>query len=216
MTGSERAGSNGPARPVSADADDPIGRIGPNAITRLVEAIGDREGADRATAVLRDAGLDAYIEALPQRMVDEAHVAALYRAAVAALGEPLAVELAAEAGKRTGDYLLAHRIPKPAQALLRVLPPSLASFVLLKAIGRHAWTFTGSGRLVVGKGHPLPVDIVGGAIAAAGPAAGPLARFYAATFQRLYRELVSPRSTVEEHLADVEGTPACRLRLAWR
>ncbi|MFW5680661.1 MAG: bacteriochlorophyll 4-vinyl reductase, partial [Pseudomonadota bacterium] len=184
MFSSKRAGSDDPAR---SAAEHPTGRIGPNAIIRLVEALRDRESDDLATRLLRDAGLEAYVEALPQKMVDEAHVTALYRSVVTALGEPLAIELASEAGKRTGDYLLANRIPKPAQVVLRLLPPGLANRVLLQAIGRHAWTFTGSGRLVLGKGHPLPVDIVGGAIAAAGPAAVPMARFYAATFEHLYR-----------------------------
>ncbi len=212
MRATKRAGSPDPAQSVPGAIG---GRIGPNAIIRLVEAIGDHQGRAAATQMLRAAGLDAYVTALPQAMVDETHVTALYRVVVATLGEPLAVQLAAEAGKRTGDYLLAHRIPKPAQVVLRLLPPRLASWVLLKAIGRHAWTFTGSGRLVVGSGHPLPVDIVGGAIAAAGPAAAPLARFYAATFERLYRALVSSSTVVTDLLEPVDGTLACRLQLNW-
>ena len=52
----------------------------------------------------------------------------------------------AKPAPRTGDYLLAHRIPKPVQALLKRLPAPLAARVLLAAITRHAWTFAGSGR----------------------------------------------------------------------
>jgi hypothetical protein len=57
----------------------------------------------------------------------------------------VAAEVARSAGRRTADYLLAHRIPKPVQALLKALPARLAARVLLSAIARHAWTFAGSG-----------------------------------------------------------------------
>ena len=124
--------------------------------------------------------------------------------------------MAAEAGRRTADYLLAHRIPRWAQAALRHLPAAMASRVLLAAISRHAWTFVGSGHLVVRNGRPLRIDVVGGPVATAGPASATLGRYYAATFERLYRTLVSPRARAADAIASVDGIAACRLRLEWR
>jgi divinyl protochlorophyllide a 8-vinyl-reductase len=57
------------------------------------------------------------------------------------LGPAMAAEVARDAGLRTADYLLANRIPKPVQVLLKHLPAPLAARVLLSAIRRHAWTF---------------------------------------------------------------------------
>ncbi len=193
-----------------------MGRIGPNAILRLVEAVGERQGTDVALDLLHRAGLGAYAERPPQRMVDEAHVARLYLALVAALGATLAAEMGSDAGRRTGNYLLTHRIPQVAKRLLPWLPPFLASRALAGAIGRHAWTFAGSGRFAMRQGHPLDIAIIGGPVDLAGPAAFPLCRFYATTFERLYRALVSPRTVVTARLETTSGEPACRLKLRWR
>ena len=130
------------------------GRIGPNAITRVAEVLLPRLGAGTTAAIFERAGLQAYLAHPPQSMVDEAEVSRLHRALRAVVGEAGAREVAFEAGTRTGDYLLAHRIPKPVQWLLRHLPAPLAARVLLAAIRRHAWTFAGSGEFTVRAGHP--------------------------------------------------------------
>jgi hypothetical protein len=60
----------------------------------------------------------------------------------------------AKAGQGTADYILAHRIPGPAKALIRALPAPLGARLLTAAIARHAWTFTGSGRFRSLPTHP--------------------------------------------------------------
>ncbi len=80
-------------------------------------------------------------------MAREEDVGALQTALFAGLEENEARKTAFEAGFRIGDYLLANRIPKPAQAVLKVMPPSLASRVLLSTIKMHSWTFAGTGGL---------------------------------------------------------------------
>jgi divinyl protochlorophyllide a 8-vinyl-reductase len=59
-----------------------------------------------------------------------------------------------EAGQRTAEYLLANRIPRPAQWLLRVLPASIGMRLLSRAMAQHAWTFAGSGHFRVRFGRP--------------------------------------------------------------
>jgi divinyl protochlorophyllide a 8-vinyl-reductase len=185
------------------------GRIGPNAIIRLAEAARDRMGPACCACVFRDAGLGAYLDAPPERMVLEGEVVALYAALEGRAG-PQAPGIAADAGRRTADYLLAHRIPKPVQWVLKRLPPPVAARILLGAIGKHAWTFAGTGRFTAQGGSRVAVE--GGPFADPGPAAEPLRAFYAAVFERLFRRLVSPNARASAELAGV----SCAIALAWR
>ena len=129
-------------------------RIGPNAIWRVLEAL--QAGADPTAVerVFERAGLAGYLQALPQEMVDEREVTALHQALRDELGIKQARQIGADAGSRTGDYLLAKRIPRPAQTVLRLLPGIFACRILLKAIERNAWTFAGSAGFSTQPGKP--------------------------------------------------------------
>ncbi|MGF1659083.1 MAG: bacteriochlorophyll 4-vinyl reductase [Rubrimonas sp.] len=186
------------------------GRIGPNAVTRLAEALTAAAGRDATAALFAQAGLSHHLAAPPERMVEEADVVALHRAL--AETRPDAEAVAAEAGARTARYLLAHRIPKPVQALLRVTPPGLAARILLAAIRKNAWTFAGTGAFAAQAGRDARVEVIGGPFAAPGAAAAPLAQFYASVFESLFRRLVSARTQVRAEARD----GACALALTWR
>jgi divinyl protochlorophyllide a 8-vinyl-reductase len=193
------------------DAVDEAGaRIGPNAVTRLAEALGAA-----APAVFAAAGLAHRLATPPGSMVPEAEVTALHRALRVGFAPETADRIAREAGRRTALYLLAHRIPRPLQALLRRLPAGLAARVLLRAIGRHAWTFAGSGTFRVLPGTPPRFAIEHGPIARAGAAAHPVCGYYAATFETLCAALVSRRARVEEIACEAMGAPACVFALRW-
>jgi divinyl protochlorophyllide a 8-vinyl-reductase len=191
------------------------GRIGPNAITRVAEVLLPRLGADATRALFGHAGLAAYLDAPPQAMVDEAEVIALHAALRADLGEGPARAVAAAAGRRTADYLLAHRIPRPAQALLKVLPARLAARVLLRAIGGHAWTFAGSGRFGAEPGPPLRLHIVHNPLCRGLHSEAPACDFYTAVFQHLFEVLVHPRAQVIEIACEARGDPACVFEVCW-
>jgi bacteriochlorophyll 4-vinyl reductase len=62
-------------------------------------------------------------------LIDEAPVARLHQAMRAEVPD-LAPALAFEAGVRTADYILAHRIPRPVQAVLKRCPAWIAGPVL--------------------------------------------------------------------------------------
>ena len=190
-------------------------RIGPNAVTRVAEALRAEFGPDGARGVFAAAGLARYLDAPPERMVDEAEVALLHRRLRESLGTAGARRIGREAGLRTGDYLLAHRIPRPVQWLLRALPAPLAARVLLSAIGRHAWTFAGSGRFRVLHGTPLLLFIEGNPLCRGVSADEPLCDFYAATFERLFRVLVHREATVREIACEATGAPACVFEVSW-
>jgi divinyl protochlorophyllide a 8-vinyl-reductase len=191
-------------------------RVGPNAVNRVAEALAERHGPDLARGVFARAGLSGWLDHPPAVMVPEADVAALHRALLAELGEPEARAVAAAAGRRTADYLLAKRIPAPVRVLLRLLPAAPSARLLLRAIARHAWTFCGSGSFAVEQGERVVVTITGGPLRAAGPAAACVAAYYAATFQALFRALVHPNTSVAALRRATEATGACAFALSWR
>jgi divinyl protochlorophyllide a 8-vinyl-reductase len=189
------------------------GRIGPNAITRVAQALREEVGDAATRAVFARAALDAYLDEPPLEMVDEAQVRRLHAAMGEAIGTVRAAAVAREAGTLTGDYLLAKRIPGPAQAVLRRLPAALAERMLLAAVGRHAWTFAGSGRFTATPGAPSVVEIADNPLCRGVVADAPACHFHAATFERLWRTLVSPQVRVVETACCACGAAACRFEL---
>lgn len=191
------------------------GRIGPNAIIRVAEVLRERLGADAMARLFGLAGLAAYVEHLPEAMVDETEVTHLHAVLRASLGASAAAQVAREAGARTGNYLLAHRIPKPVQALLKLLPAPLAARVLLNAITRHAWTFAGSGEFGAVPGRPVVLTIRDNPMCRGLASDVPACDFYAATFEYLFRELVHPRARVVETACEACGDEVCRFEARW-
>lgn len=197
-------------------AADTAARIGPNAVTRMAEALRALHGEAVAARIFAAAALGEMLRDPPAEMIDERDVTRLHRSAHAALGAVAATAVAREAGARTGAYLLAQRIPRPVQWLLRHLPAPLAARLLVAAIARHAWTFAGSGefgvrwqrggvRLAIAR-CPLCREIA---------ASDPACDFYCATFERLFGELVRAGSTVTEIACQACGGETCVFEVRW-
>jgi divinyl protochlorophyllide a 8-vinyl-reductase len=202
-----------PAQP--AHATDDRARIGPNAITRIAQALRARVGEADTVRVFVEAGLDAYLPAMPVAMVDEGEVTRLHRALRAALGAEGARAVSRDAGRLTGDYLLAHRIPGPVRALLRLLPAPLAARALLAAIERNRWTFCGSAQLVTNAGPPVRFTLTHCALCRDAQAEDMVCDYYAATFERLFRALVHRASVVVETECEATGGRACVFEVRW-
>jgi divinyl protochlorophyllide a 8-vinyl-reductase len=200
-----------------ADALDPdrIGsRIGPNAIIQAAAALDAGYGRVITRRVFERAGLLERLENPPGHMVPEAEVTRLHLALRAVLGPEGSRAVAREAGLLTGDYVCANRIPAPVRWLLQNLPPRAASPLLLAAIRRHAWTFVGSGRLTIVPGPPVRVEIAGCQICRATLQDSAIGSFYAAAFERLFQQLVSPAAVaVEEGRSRPDGV--VRFNLRW-
>jgi divinyl protochlorophyllide a 8-vinyl-reductase len=197
------------------DAHGAAGRIGPNAIIRVAEALRRAGGETLERRIFHAARLGGYLGALPQQMVDEAEVERLHRALRDTLDAERAREVSRDAGYATGDYLLAHRIPRAVQAVLKLAPAPLAARVLMTAIGRHAWTFAGSGAFAWAPGRPLSFEIRGNPICRGTFSDVPVCDYYAATFERLFRSLVHARATVVETACEAVGAEACRFEIRW-
>jgi len=184
-------------------------RIGPNAVLRVAEALRAGSDPEAVSRVFSHAGLSHYLHAPPEEMVDEREVTALHQALREVLGIKDARHIGAAAGRLTGDYLLANRIPRPAQTLLRILPRPLATRILLKAIERNAWTFAGSASFRTQAGRPTRFILEGSRVCLGTQSPVPLCDFYGATFERLLRELIDPQVRVVEIQCQAMGDPSC-------
>ncbi len=189
------------------------GRIGPNAVIRLVEALDACEGRAVTTKLFRTAGLEHYVGAPPQNMVAEDEVTVLHRHLREALPLSRARTVGWIAGQRTAEYLLANRIPKPLQRVLKLLPRAAAAFILLTAIGKHAWTFAGSAAFTWRLGHPISFSLADCPLCRNARTDAPCCDYYAATFETLFRTLIDSQARVIESACIAAGAPACRFKI---
>jgi divinyl protochlorophyllide a 8-vinyl-reductase len=194
------------------------GRIGPNAITRVAEELMHRLGLEASQAIFGQAGLLHHLERPPEAPVDEAEVQGLHIALRRCLGAAAAREVARAAGRRTADYLMARRIPRPVRWLLQALPAPLAARLLLAAITRNAWTFVGSGHFEGRpgrKGQAVQLIIRGNPLCRGLVSVAPSCDFYAATFEHLFASMVHYRARVRELACEACGDAECRFEVVW-
>lgn len=176
-----------------AHPPDTGARIGPNAILQLVSVLDRMQGRTARDGLLAAAGV-----AVPPDdagMWPEDQCRAAHLAVWQGCGDRAGAILTA-AGQGTADYILAHRIPGPAKALIRALPASLGARLLTAAIARHAWTFTGSGTFRVAARSPLTFEITDNPLAVPGRPCP----WHAAVFARLFEALVWPAARVEAEM----------------
>jgi divinyl protochlorophyllide a 8-vinyl-reductase len=183
--------------------------IGPNALLQLVPVLDRALGVAERVALFARA--DVPVPPPDAGMWPEAEVARLHRT-VAQARPDLAPGLLRAAGLATADYILANRIPRPAKALIRALPGPLGARLLTAAIGKHAWTFTGSGGFSVEGQRPLTVAITANPLAC-GAKGAPSCHWHAAVFERLYATLVWPSARVTETACCACGNAACRFEI---
>lgn len=191
------------------------GMIGPNAITRIVEALDEVESPQSTRRIFGASGLAAYLSERPTEMVDEHEVTRLHRVLHDELGDRRARSVGRIAGLLTADYLLHCRIPPLAQIVLRCCPSGLASRALANAIARNAWTFVGTGTFSARHGRPTTFTLRDCPICRGQRSAEPYCDFYAATFERLYSRLVDRRARVTEIGCQAMGAPACAFEITW-
>jgi len=195
-----------------------VPRIGPNAIIQVAAAMGDRLGRARTEPWLMQATGYTY-NSLPSEMIDEREAQALIHTLLAQVGPRLTADLLREAGHRTGDYLLANRIPRVAQWAIRAAPKTVGLRLLLDAMRKNAWTFAGSGQFVISRDAATGTSRVPDLIFESCPMcrdlheSQPMCDFYGGTFERLIRALVARFASVQEVECMAQGHPHCRFTL---
>jgi divinyl protochlorophyllide a 8-vinyl-reductase len=196
---------------------DVSGRIGPNAVLQLMEALQRADLGDLIPSLFGVSGASSWLDEPPTAMVDQQKVAALHQAVRTHLPPSTSQSVLREAGRLTADYLLAVRIPRLAQRLLRVLPDFLAARLLLAAISANAWTFAGTGAFTTHQrtlfGGPIILELQGNPLCAGEIAGSPCCAWHEAVFARLFQVLVNPACTVVELECEAQGAACCRFLL---
>lgn len=187
------------------------GRIGPNAILQLVTVLETEIGTAQTARMLALSGIAARPDPA-MGLIDEAPVARLHQRLRQDLPDA-AARLARAAGARTGDYILTHRIPSPAQWGLRHLPASLSARLLSRAIARHAWTFCGSGEFRVLHTAPPVFAIVDNPVVRGERSGRPLCHWHAAVFETLFQALCGPGWRAVETQCCAQGAASCQFAL---
>lgn len=185
-------------------------RIGPNAVIQLGETLLAHGRESLAREVYLAAGRPGWLDAPPDAMLPEHAVAQLHAALYRLAPAGTADVVAAEAGMRTGDYILAHRIPKSVRMVLRLMPAGIGARLLLEGISDHAWTFAGSGRFSYTLGRPVVLEIAENPLAVAAHCV-----WHEAVFRRLFQSLVHASAEVAETACCGSGAPACRFEVGW-
>ncbi|RMA41111.1 bacteriochlorophyll 4-vinyl reductase [Rhodophyticola porphyridii] len=188
-----------------------MAKIGPNAILQLVPVLEDAAGPDAVAHMLALAGLSDLPDP-EEGLMEEAPAARLHQVMRAEMPD-VAPMLADAAGRRTGDYILANRIPPAAQAVLKCLPARLAAPMLAKAVAKHAWTFCGSGVFRLVSTWPVVFEIADNPVVRGEHAATPLCHWHAAVFGRLFSALCGPGWHCAEVGCCAQGARACRFEL---
>mgnify|MGYP001827888682 CR=1 FL=1 len=190
-------------------ADRPGACVGPNAVIQLADALRDMHGTGAARQVFECAGFAELLDQPPTQMINERIPAALFTALWQNLPDESATRIAKAAGQRTADYILANRIPRAVQIILRRLPAPIAAPILLAAINKNAWTFVGSGTCRTSAGQPAVIEI------SDNPLAMPDCVWHQAVFERLFRELVSLATVVRHSMCCTRGDPLCHFELSF-
>jgi divinyl protochlorophyllide a 8-vinyl-reductase len=193
-----------------AEIEPPKGVIGPNAILQTEIALREAGGQALAERIFAKAGLSHLLRHRPEDMIDEAAPKALFAVLFDTLPRREGMRIALDAGRRTGAYILANRIPAPVRGLLKLLPARLASPLLLAAIQRHAWTFAGSGECRTYPGRPAKLTIT------ENPLKMPVCAWHVGVFEVLFQNLVHPRTRVV-HIPSKSGERSlCTFKMDWR
>ncbi|ARE42141.1 Protein BchJ, involved in reduction of C-8 vinyl of divinyl protochlorophyllide [Rhodovulum sp. P5] len=187
------------------------GRIGPNAVLQLLPVLETAGGAALRDEMMHAAGLDA--PPSDAGLMDEGPAAAMHRALRRRLPQR-APDLLREAGARTGEYILAHRIPAPAQRVLKALPAFLSGPMLAKAIAKHSWTFAGSGEFTVISTRPLVFELRDNPLIRGESAPHPICGWHEAVFDTLFQTLVDKRLRTHETKCTASGSPVCRFEIS--
>lgn len=188
-------------------AANPQGKVGPNAVIQIAAALREGGGDGLARQVFAAAGLEEALTSPPAQMVDQSAAARLHDVLRMTLPPQLARRIALDAGRRTADYLLANRIPRPAQWVMKGLPPRLAAPILLRAMASNASTYAGTGSVRVTAGRTCVLEIIDN------PLAQPDCPWHVAVFERLFQALVAQDATVTHRVGRTNGASVSRFEI---
>jgi divinyl protochlorophyllide a 8-vinyl-reductase len=181
-------------------------RIGPNSVLQLVPLLDDTFGMEERERLLRLSGIDS----LPsdEGLMPEEPAAALHQA-LRAEHPAIAPVMTRQAGERTADYIIRHRIPIAALKVMCRLPAWLSGQLLARVIERHAWTFAGSGTFRVVSRYPLVFELRDNPVVRGETADAPICHWHTAVFERLFTQIVDENLRCVETQCCASGADSC-------
>ena len=185
------------------------GHIGPNAIVQTVIALRESLGAERTARMLVAHGQRRWVAQLPTEPVPEPAFVALVRAVVDELGPEGAEAILRRSGRRTADYVLENRLPRPVQALLRAVRGRLGARLLLWAISKNAATFGESGTFSYRMAPEMRVTVANPVLFAEARTQAAMCAYQRAALERLFRALIDERARLVSRRCQALGAQFC-------
>lgn len=164
---------------------------------------------DHRDRLFRDAGLKFLPS--PQEPVRERQVAQVHQAVRRELPDDWPHIMKA-AGEMAGRVVLDYRMEPAARDLLRRLPWSLATWMLVRTTTQNAWTFTGSGDFRVVKTSTL--EIGNNPVTRSEVSKDPVCVFQQTVLETVFSQAIDTRLSFVETACCAAGSKACRFELA--
>lgn len=185
------------------------GSLGGNTVIQCVKALVEHAGSDRTRVLLKEAGRTSWLDTPPSTCIPEGQFHALTTLLRERFGHEDADRVLSRAGELTARYVLEHKMPRAVQAGLKALPRSISLRLLLRALGRNAKKFVGSGSYRY-ELRPRPkIQIYECLHCAAGASESPQCVYLAKGFEVFVRELVAGAARVEEIECRALGGACC-------
>jgi len=182
-------------------------RIAPHALTQLAGAIDDRFGRDITARLFFTAGLTTRLAHPPEVSVPARELACLHAVMEQGWGQAVAGEVAADAGRRLADILIATKVPRAALHPPSYLPAEVIAIHLVRWLRARGADSVGI-QIVHARVWPGRVDLwLSDALQDTVSCAA-----RRALLTRLFARLVHPQVHVSSHDCDGE----CYYRLTLR
>lgn len=166
-------------------------------------------GVDERDRMFQEAGLKFL--PTPQDPVRERLVAQLHQAVRNELPD-LWPDIMRTAGEQAGQVVLDFRLDASARDLLRRLPWSLATWMLVRTTTQNAWTFSGSGEFRVLRTSML--EIANNPVTRSEVSKAPVCLFQQTVLETVFSKAIDNRLTCRETQCCASGGDACRFELS--
>lgn len=180
-----------------------------NMILPIFDVLETFVGVDERDRIFQDAGLKFLPS--PQDPVRERLVAQLHQGIRRDLPH-LWRDIMVSAGEKAAQIVLDYRLDVSSRDLLRRLPWSLATWMLVRTTTQNAWTFSGSGDFRVLRTSTL--EIANNPVTRAETSNAPVCLFQQTVLETVFQRAIDTRLRFLETQCCAAGGETCRFELS--